>query len=105
MLQYTEEKLGQAERTEMEPEYQALEKKADLTKSYTEKIKNNTAAVIVPNPGKENMWYSLKSTQSCSCAGRDPLLRQRSGEQARTEERAAGQPGVSRARHDRGRQR
>ena len=57
ILQYTEEKLGQAERTEMEPEYQALEKKADLTKSYTEKIKNNTAAVIVPNPGKANMWY------------------------------------------------
>ena len=28
-----------------------MEKKTDMTKSYTEKIKNNTAAVIVPNPG------------------------------------------------------
>ena len=37
-----------------------LEKKTDLTKSYTEKIKNNTAAVIVPNPGKNSVF--LKSS-------------------------------------------
>jgi len=48
--QFTEEKLGRTERTEYELDYQELEKKTDLTKSYTEKIKNNTAAVIVPNP-------------------------------------------------------
>jgi len=48
--QFTEEKLGRTERTEYELEFQDLEKKTDLTKSYTEKIKNNTAAVIVPNP-------------------------------------------------------
>ena len=50
-FQFTEEKLGRTERTEYELEFQDLEKKTDLTKSYTEKIKNNTAAVIVPNPG------------------------------------------------------
>merc|ERR1711953_633215 len=48
--QFTEEKLGRTERTEYEAEFQQLEKKTDLTKSYTEKIKNNTAAVIIPNP-------------------------------------------------------
>jgi len=48
--QFTEEKLGRTERTEYDLEYQHLEKKTDMTKSYTEKIKNNTAAVIVPNP-------------------------------------------------------
>ena len=51
-LQFTEEKLGRTERTEYEAEFQELEKKTDLTKSYTEKIKNNTAAVIIPNPSK-----------------------------------------------------
>ena len=50
-FQFTEEKLGRTERTEYEPDFMELEKKTDLTKSYTEKIKNNTAAVIVPNPG------------------------------------------------------
>ena len=54
ILKFTEEKLGRTERTEYEQEYQELEKKTDLTKSYTEKIKNNTAAVIVPNPGNIN---------------------------------------------------
>jgi len=48
--QYTEEKLGKADRTEFDPYFQQLEVKTDVTKSYTEKIKNNTAAVLVPNP-------------------------------------------------------
>ena len=52
-LQFTEEKLGRTERTEYDLDFQELEKKTDLTRSYTEKIKNNTAAVIVPNPGKQ----------------------------------------------------
>lgn len=52
-MQFTEEKLGRTERTEYDLDFQELEKKTDLTRSYTEKIKNNTAAVIVPNPGKQ----------------------------------------------------
>ena len=51
--QFTEEKLGRTERTEYDLEFQQMEKKTDLTKSYTEKIKNNTAAVIIPNPSKK----------------------------------------------------
>ena len=60
-LQFTEEKLGRTERTEYDLDFQDLEKKTDLTRSYTEKIKNNTAAVIVPNPGKQRKrsWYSI----------------------------------------------
>ena len=64
-LQFTEEKLGRTERTEYDLDFQDLEKKTDLTRSYTEKIKNNTAAVIVPNPGKQmqserkKSWYSI----------------------------------------------
>ena len=51
-VQYTEEKLGNSEKTEFDPYFQKLENKTDVAKNYTEKIKNNTAAVIVPNPGK-----------------------------------------------------
>jgi len=48
--QYTEEKLGKSERTELDPHLQILEKKTENTKSLTEKIKNNAAAVLIPNP-------------------------------------------------------
>ena len=57
--QFTEEKLGRTERTEYDLEFQQMEKKTDLTKSYTEKIKNNTAAVIIPNPSKK---WSFRET-------------------------------------------
>jgi len=48
--QYTEEKLGKAERTDLDPHIIMLEKKTENTKNYTERIKNNAAAVLVPNP-------------------------------------------------------
>jgi len=48
--QYTEEKLGKAERTDLDPHIVMLEKKTENTKNYTEKLKNNAAAVLVPNP-------------------------------------------------------
>ena len=49
--QYTEERMGKAERTEMDPHIVMLEKKTENTKNYTERIKNNATAVILPNPG------------------------------------------------------
>ena len=58
-FKFTEEKLGRTERTEYEAEFQQLEKKTDLTKSYTEKIKNNTAAVIIPNPSKGSSHQTI----------------------------------------------
>merc|ERR1719402_1657289 len=48
--QYTEEKLGKAERTELDPHFLMLEKKTDNTKSYTERLVKDTDAVLVPNP-------------------------------------------------------
>ena len=50
-FQYTEEKLGNAERTEFDPQFVALELKTENTKNLTERIKNNSTAVLVPNPG------------------------------------------------------
>jgi len=50
--QYTEERMGKAERTEMDPHIVMLEKKTENTKNYTERIKNNATAVILPNPAQ-----------------------------------------------------
>ena len=49
--QFTEERLGKAERTENDPAFETLAKKTDKVKGYTEKLVKNTEAVLVPNPG------------------------------------------------------
>ncbi|TRY64648.1 hypothetical protein TCAL_17355 [Tigriopus californicus] len=51
--QYTEEKLGKAERTENDSHFDDLANRTDQTKNYTEKLVKNTEAVLVPNPGCE----------------------------------------------------
>ena len=51
LFQFTEEKLGKAERTENDPNFEHLAKRTDMCKGYTEKIVKNTEAVLVPNPG------------------------------------------------------
>ncbi|XP_059093137.1 endophilin-B2-like isoform X2 [Tigriopus californicus] len=48
--QYTEEKLGKAERTENDSHFDDLANRTDQTKNYTEKLVKNTEAVLVPNP-------------------------------------------------------
>lgn len=48
--QFTEERLGKAERTENDPAFENLSKKTDKVKGYTEKLVKNTEAVLVPNP-------------------------------------------------------
>ena len=50
--QFTEERLGKAERTENDPAFETLGKKTDKVKGYTEKLVKNTEAVLVPNPGQ-----------------------------------------------------
>ena len=47
----TEEKLGKAERTELDPHFEDLGRKTDKIKTYTEKLVKDTEAVLVPNPG------------------------------------------------------
>ncbi|XP_065068500.1 endophilin-B1-like [Rhopilema esculentum] len=49
--QLTEERFGNAERTELDAQFEYLCKRADTTKQATEKLVANTAALLKPNPG------------------------------------------------------
>ncbi|MBN3319442.1 SHLB2 protein, partial [Atractosteus spatula] len=50
LLQFTEEKLGQAEKTELDAHLENLLARADSTKNWTEKIFRQTEALLQPNP-------------------------------------------------------
>lgn len=50
LLQLTEEKLGTTERTEYDLHFQNLAERADVTKTWTEKIVRDTESVLIPNP-------------------------------------------------------
>lgn len=50
--QFTEEKLGQAEKTELDPHLENLITRADGTKNWTEKILRQTEVLLQPNPSK-----------------------------------------------------
>ncbi|KAG8436691.1 hypothetical protein GDO86_007689 [Hymenochirus boettgeri] len=49
-VQFTEEKLGQAEKTELDAHLENLLTKAECTKTYTEKILKQTEVLLQPNP-------------------------------------------------------
>ncbi|XP_029300143.1 endophilin-B2b isoform X7 [Cottoperca gobio] len=49
-VQFTEEKLGQAEKTELDPHLENLITRADSTKNWTEKILRQTEVLLQPNP-------------------------------------------------------
>ncbi|XP_077096811.1 endophilin-B2b isoform X9 [Siphateles boraxobius] len=51
-VQYTEEKLGQAEKTELDAHLENLIARADCTKNWTEKIFRQTEVLLQPNPSK-----------------------------------------------------
>lgn len=51
-LQYTEEKLGQAEKTEYDAQFESLLLRAERTQYWTEKFINQTETVLIPDPGK-----------------------------------------------------
>ncbi|XP_072221336.1 endophilin-B1-like [Leuresthes tenuis] len=50
-VQYTEESLGQAERTELDPELEELLARADATKTWTDQIISQTDVLLQPSPG------------------------------------------------------
>ncbi|XP_051964028.1 endophilin-B2a isoform X2 [Xyrauchen texanus] len=50
-VQFTEEKLGQAEKTELDAHFENLQSRADCTKNWTEKIYRQTEVLLQPNPG------------------------------------------------------
>ena len=63
LKQFTEEKLGKAERTDLDPHFEDLGRKTDKVKTYTEKLVKDTEAVLVPNPGtqfKFDLMYQKK---------------------------------------------
>ncbi|XP_069823733.1 endophilin-B1 [Dendropsophus ebraccatus] len=49
-VQFTEEKLGQAEKTELDAHLENLLTKAETTKQWTEKIMRQTEVLLQPNP-------------------------------------------------------
>uniref|UniRef100_K7GJR6 Endophilin-B2 n=2 Tax=Pelodiscus sinensis TaxID=13735 RepID=K7GJR6_PELSI len=49
-VQFTEEKLGQAEKTELDAHFENLLARADTTKNWTEKILHQTEVLLQPNP-------------------------------------------------------
>ncbi|XP_023661847.1 endophilin-B1a isoform X1 [Paramormyrops kingsleyae] len=49
-VQYTEEKLGQAEKTELDAHLENLLTRAECTKHWTEKIMKQTEVLLQPNP-------------------------------------------------------
>ncbi|TKS84063.1 Endophilin-B2 SH3 domain-containing GRB2-like protein B2 [Collichthys lucidus] len=49
-VQFTEERLGQAEKTELDPHLENLITRADGTKNWTEKILRQTEVLLQPNP-------------------------------------------------------
>ncbi|XP_060058269.1 endophilin-B1 isoform X2 [Erinaceus europaeus] len=49
-VQFTEEKLGQAEKTELDAHLENLLGKAECTKTWTEKIMKQTEVLLQPNP-------------------------------------------------------
>ncbi|XP_076604952.1 endophilin-B1-like [Chaetodon auriga] len=50
-VQYTEESLGQADKTELDPGLEELLARADATKIWTDKIISQTEVLLQPNPG------------------------------------------------------
>ena len=54
LFQFTEEKLGQAEKTELDAHFENLLQRADKTRDWTDKMLKQTEAVLQPNPSKIN---------------------------------------------------
>ena len=48
----TEEKFGQAEKTELDAHFESLLARADSTKNWTEKILRQTEVLLQPNPSE-----------------------------------------------------
>lgn len=58
-IQFTEEKLGQAEKTELDAHLENLLGKAECTKQWTEKVMKQTEVLLQPNPSKRRACVSF----------------------------------------------
>lgn len=91
-VQYTEEKLGQAERTELDAHFENLMSRADCTKNWTEKIYRQTEVLLQPNPSariEEFLYEKLDRKAPCRVTNAE-LLGQYMDDAAR--EFGAGSP-------------
>lgn len=59
----TEEKLGTAEKTELDSHFEHLAERAECTRNWTEKIVRNAEAVMVPNPGNRMEDYIFEKIE------------------------------------------
>ncbi|XP_068925523.1 endophilin-B2 isoform X1 [Petaurus breviceps papuanus] len=59
-VQFTEEKFGQAEKTELDAHFENLLARADSTKNWTEKILRQTEVLLQPNP--RSRWQFLANS-------------------------------------------
>ncbi|KAK8722175.1 hypothetical protein OTU49_012310 [Cherax quadricarinatus] len=50
-VQYTEEKIGSAEKTELDGHFESLSHQADSARHWTEKMLVGAESVLIPNPG------------------------------------------------------
>uniref|UniRef100_A0A8C9YD21 Endophilin-B1 n=1 Tax=Sander lucioperca TaxID=283035 RepID=A0A8C9YD21_SANLU len=67
-VQFTEEKLGQAEKTELDAHFENLMSRADCTKHWTEKIYRQTEVLLQPNPSariEEFLYEKLDRKAPC----------------------------------------
>ena len=62
-VQFTEEKLGTAEKTELDAHFENLLVRADKTKLWTEAILKQTSTLLQPNPSEST--FVLHLVQMC----------------------------------------
>uniref|UniRef100_A0A672HAM4 Endophilin-B1 n=1 Tax=Salarias fasciatus TaxID=181472 RepID=A0A672HAM4_SALFA len=77
-VRFTEEKLGQAEKTELDAHFENLMSRADCTKLWTEKIFRQTEVLLQPNPSAriEEFLYEKLDMKAPSRATNGELLGQ-----------------------------
>ncbi|KAM4576643.1 endophilin-B2a isoform 2-T2 [Odontesthes bonariensis] len=75
-VQFTEEKLGQAEKTELDAHFENLMSRADCTKHWTEKIFRQTEVLLQPNPSAriEEFFYEKLDMKAPSRVTNGELL-------------------------------
>ncbi|XP_051983982.1 endophilin-B1b isoform X2 [Xyrauchen texanus] len=75
-VQFTEEKFGQAERTELDAHLETLLGRAESTKQWTERIMKQTEVVLQPNPNvrMEEFLYEMLDKKVPTRANNHELL-------------------------------
>lgn len=72
IFQFTEEKLGQAEKTELDAHLENLLIRAESTKQWTEKIMKQTEVLLQPNPSKITLFDFRRTDTDISKQHRAP---------------------------------